>query len=167
MKIIIDTREKQPLDFGFIEIERIKLDEGDYTARELLDYEEKTGSKTVRIERKASITELANNLSKGFDTFEKEMKRLFDYERKILLLEFNPDNIKHFPFKCGLPNHIIFRKNKKGKYVRNIRMDGTQILNKLEYIKNIYDVEIIFAGSREYSAQLIETILQDAIQKIS
>ena len=57
MKVIRDTREKQGWDFIFydnIDIVDQKLDCGDYTTESLKDI--------VVIERKASATEIANNL---------------------------------------------------------------------------------------------------------
>lgn len=166
MKIIIDTREQNPLNFPFYNIVRQKLDEGDYTAQELLDYEQSTGQKTVRIERKGSAVELATNLTRGFSTFEKELQRLFDYERKIILCEFDEGLIHSYPYG-SLPKHIIFTKNKKGKYVRRIKVRPQQLLDKIEYIKNIYEVEIVFIGSRDRAQSYVEEVLTNAIEKIS
>lgn len=161
MNIVIDTREKYPLDFFGHEITRIKLDEGDYCTLDLLEYEKSTGEKTVRIERKRNTGELSINLGKDFKRFENELSRLFSYKRKVLLCEFTYDDILSFPENSGIPKSRWYRKSKSGKVVRNVKMTPKDLLNKLEYIENIYEIEIIYAGDSYNAAQKAEDILND------
>lgn len=156
MKIICDTREQDPLQFMSHEILRQKLNEGDYTTKDLLDYELETGNKTVRIERKKSTSELATNLWKDFARFEKELLRLYDYERKVLLCEFPYSHILSFPKNSGIPE-------KMQKY---IRINSSIMLSKLEYITNIYDIEIIYTNNKFEASKKAEEILNDFEKKI-
>ena len=155
MKVIVDTREQKIMEHIDWEIIRMKLDEGDYTAYDLLEYEKATGNKTVRIERKSSVSELANNLDKTLERFEREMTRLFDYERKVLLFEFSLKDLLDFPHGSKLPYNVI----------KKIKIRPKTMLNRLEYIQNIYDVEIIYAGSHEEATNIADEILRDAIKK--
>lgn len=166
MIIVIDTREQQPATFMGHEVIRQKLDEGDYCTAALLEYEQKTGNKTVRIERKKSTAELANNLGKGFDRFEKELQRLFPYERKVLLCEFTYDHILRFPEDSGIPKNKWFRRGKNGRLVKNIYITPKMMLDKLEYIQNIYDIEIIYTEDKFEASRKIEEILDVFEKKI-
>ena len=54
LKIIVDTREQQPWSFDFNEIAVAKLDTGDYSVAGL--------EEILCIERKKSVSEIANNI---------------------------------------------------------------------------------------------------------
>ena len=54
LKIIVDTREQQPWSFDFNEIAVAKLDTGDYSVAGL--------EEVLCIERKKSVSEIANNI---------------------------------------------------------------------------------------------------------
>lgn len=157
MRVIIDTREQLPLPFESLGCEIIskKLDEGDYSTVDLLEYEQATGEKTVRIERKRNTAELAGNLGKDFTRFEKELQRLLPYKRKILLCEFTYDDILKFPEGSGIPKNRWFRKGKNGRMVKNVRMTPQVIISKLEYIENIYDIEIIYCPNKFEAAKKV------------
>lgn len=163
MRVLVDSREKNILPFLDLEIR--KLDEGDYVSLDLFNYEIETGIKIIRIERKKSTAELANNLGKGFIRFEKELKRLYDYKRKILLCEFTYDDILRFPEGSGIPKHLWYKKGRKG-IVRRVRMTPELILSKLEYITNIYDIEIIYAGDRFNAVNIANKIFQELSDEI-
>lgn len=167
MIIIVDSREKDilPLEILGHQIIIQKLDEGDYASQELLDYEKATGSKTVRIERKKSTSELATNLGKDFKRFEKEMQRLLPYERKIILCEFNYDDILRFPEGSGIPKNKWFRRGKNGRMVKNVMMTPNLMLSRLEYLQNIYEVEIMYAGDKYNAAKKLEEIFNDFTKK--
>lgn len=153
MIVIVDTREKNPWNFDDMEIGTLK--EGDYTSKELLDYENKTGEKTIRIERKASTAELAGNLGRTFYAFEDEMKRLYDYKEKYLILEFSKSTLMAFPKGSGIPR----------KAWGKVKMNPKFLLSRLEYLSNVYDVQVIFAGDRDNAMEIAKEILENAIKE--
>ena len=81
MKIIRDTREKNGWEFPFHEVEMFseKLDCGDYTTELLRDF--------VVIERKATATEIANNLGKktAKARFYREFDRMKDLRKAYIV----------------------------------------------------------------------------------
>lgn len=95
MKIYIDTREKQQWSFNEeeFEIERLKLDTGDYYVEELPD---------MVIERKRTTGELATNLGRKWKQFEAELKRMQDYKYAYIICEFPIQNLDIYPEKSGL-----------------------------------------------------------------
>lgn len=162
MIIIADTREQKPWAFMDHDVERKALKEGDYTTKELLELEKTTGRKTVRIERKASTSELAVNLGSKLVRFEKEMDKLLDYEEKYIICEFSLADILKFPENSGMPKHAWFKKNKQGKLVYRIKMTPDMLINKIEYITNIYEIEFIYAGDRANATIIAQEILENA-----
>ena len=86
MDIIIDTREKHPWHFEKTSASTTfrKLDTGDYC---IDGYED-----TLCIERKMSVSEIANNITDP--RFKRELERMAEFQHKFLILEL----VKHdFP----------------------------------------------------------------------
>ena len=162
MIIIADTREQKPWSFMDHDVERKSLKEGDYTTKELLKLEKTTGRKTVRIERKASTSELAGNLGTNLVRFEKEMDKLLDYEEKYIICEFSMMDVLQFPKNSGIPRHQMYKKNKAGKFIYKIKMTPDMLLSKIEYITNIYEIEFIYAGDRANAMVIAQEILENA-----
>lgn len=75
--LIIDTREKKPLEFGHLAFERGALKTGDYAIK---------GCDTFRVERK-SLADLANCIRADRDRFERQCARLAEYNDSHLLIE--------------------------------------------------------------------------------
>ncbi len=125
MNIIIDTREQQPWQFtqANINIVSRKLDTGDYTIEGFEDI--------LCIERKKSVSELANNITKT--RFHNEIVRMSKFRYPFLILEFDYDMIKDFPNNSRLPYKIK----------KKIRVKGPFILKKLDEIQNIYNINIV------------------------
>lgn len=152
MIVVRDTREKQGWDFiGFPEVEnicRLKLDEGDYTTASVLYKENETGQKIMRVERKASIGELAINMGKKRKQFEAELQRLSVYQHKFLVFEFDRDDIYKFPYNSGIPKDRWYRINKYGKRVKNVKMSGPYIASILDSWLVDYNLEVFYCGNR-------------------
>lgn len=77
-RIIIDTREQTPLDFGDVETVRAKLDEGDYSLEGLEQY--------VAIERK-SKEDMWGCVGGSRDRFESCLARLSLLDRSAVVIE--------------------------------------------------------------------------------
>ena len=77
--IIIDTREQKPWTFAGCDTINRKLDTGDYSIEGL--------EHLLCIERKNSVSEIANNISES--RFKAEILRMNDYLHKFILLEFS------------------------------------------------------------------------------
>lgn len=164
-----DTKEKIPWDFFFykecdgIHVEHLK--EGDYTTQELFILEKENvfkGIKTLRIERKASTGEIANNLGRLKKSFYKEMDRLSYYSHAYLVMEFTPDVLSEFPCGSGIPERFWYRKNAKGKRVKNIKMSGPYMLRLIDDIKDEYGINIVYANNREDAMDKVVEIINEA-----
>lgn len=169
MIIIRDTREKTPWEFSHCEevskVQACKLDEGDYTTKEVLRLEQETGRKIVRIERKASTVELSLNLGRNRATFERELERLSEYEYKYLLMEFSEDELYLFPKGSGIPKNKMYRKNKKGNMVLAIKMNGPYMIKLLHDYRDKYGIELIFANDRDRAEQIAMELLNADFKK--
>lgn len=163
--LIVDTREREPWDTMSFHLKRQKLDEGDYTLQEFLDYEQQTGKKTIRIERKSSVTEIANNLGRLYAQFQREMERLKPYDEKYMVLEFSMDQLAKYP-EGSIPEKYMYRTNKYGKKVKNIKMTGKFMQIRLDYLYNTYGIEIIYAGSRANAISIMEDLLNEYAKKL-
>jgi len=144
--IKIDTREQYYWDFptnkdcaGSI---FKKVDTGDYT---LVGYED-----VVSIERKATVCELANNISQ--DRFFREMERMKSIRFGFMVLEFELSDIFQFPHVECMPYHI----RKKSCISSNF------IMRKLNDIQIDYGVKVIFAGAYglEFSTTVFKKVMR-------
>lgn len=75
--LIVDSREKKPLEFGHLASERGTLKTGDYAIK---------GCDTFRVERK-SLADLANCIRADRERFEKQCERLSRFPDSHLLIE--------------------------------------------------------------------------------
>ena len=94
--IIVDTREQLPWDFEENTIAKEKLDTGDYSVKGLEDI--------LCIERKRSVSEIANNLTEK--RFDDVLSRMSKYKFAFLLLEFSVDDILSFPIGSDIPKRM-------------------------------------------------------------
>ena len=115
--VIKDTREQDGYTFikekarGFECLGMInkKLDTGDYS---LLGFEDK-----ICIERKASTSELANNLGKDKYRFLKEIERMRAFPHKFIILEFTLEDLMNFPEGAGIPQENLNSIKITNKYM--------------------------------------------------
>lgn len=130
MNIIIDTREKTPLDIQLNElitgVKRYKLDAGDYSIESMEDI--------VAIERKASISEFAQNVNE--DRFWDAISRLEQVRHPMFLVCFNISDIHYYPKSSGLSQNIIDKLRVSPAYL-------VSCMNKI-IMKRI---PVVFAGN--------------------
>ena len=144
--IIVDTREQKPWDFSFYghEVTVAKLDFGDYSV------DGKTNQ--IFIERKASTSELSNNLCTdvGYRRFNAEMERS-GAARKILICEFPESYMEVFPEKSGIP------KNK----LKFVRISNKFLRKRLHEIVEKYSLEVYFNNTVGEAEELALRILSE------
>lgn len=138
MIILQDTREKQPWSFRSYEqctAQKIShLSEGDYTLEEY--------PFLINIERKKSVTELANNLGRKYTQFKNEMDKLQQYRFRYVLCEFSHEQMIVYPAGAKLPKWLS----------RKIRMSGKFLEHRVNELIDKYGIEFVFCGDR-FSAQ--------------
>ena len=138
--IIVDSREKQPYTFkdNFIVA---KLDTGDYS---LEGYEN-----IFTVDRKATVSELAGNLTTA--RFKRELERMKSFKHAYLLLEFSFDDILRFPYGSDIPR-------KRWKY---LKVRPPFIISALTRISLEYGVHIIYGGNRDNARDILTSLLKN------
>jgi len=155
MKIIRDTREKTGWEFPFyddVEVESKKIDSGDYTT-ELLQNK-------VVIERKASTSEIANNLGRktAKARFYREFDRMENLRKAYIVCEFPESKVYEFPNNSGFSQAQISKIRMNGRYLR-------KLLNKIE--EDYSNVEVVFCENRTAAEAFTYDILKFWEHKIS
>jgi ERCC4-type nuclease len=127
MKIIVDTREQNPLMFTRYEAVRGSLLSGDYSIAGL--------EHLFSIERK-SIADLVQSVTTGRERFERELHRLrgFDFARLLIVGREEEVRAGHY------------RSTAKPKAV----------LHSLHAFEVRYDIPVVWADTPEDAAKLIE-----------
>ena len=138
MIILQDTREKQPWSFTSYEqcaAQKVfHLSEGDYTLEEY--------PFLISIERKKSVTELANNLGRKYQQFRAEMEKLQQYRFRYVLCEFSQEEMLIYPTGAKLPRRLL----------RKIKMSGKFLQHRVNELIDQYGIDFVFCGDR-FSAQ--------------
>ena len=145
--LIIDTREKQPLQITcgkiYDNIIREKLDTGDYSIVGLED--------VLCIERKGSVSEFAQNVIQ--DRFVRELDRM-THKYSFVLFEFTLEEMLKYPRDCGIPIRTI----------KKIRYNGKFVLSKLIGFQLTYPhIHFVFAG--EDSVDFVNRICKQVVEK--
>ncbi len=134
MKIIVDTREQEPLTFSLIndvQVGRDKLECGDYS---MAGHDMPGDDNSVIIERKQNCSEICSNLAKNWDRFQRELEKMAEYKHKIILI-CGPNNFSHLHERGYTKLHPNF------------------IYKQLSLIHIKYGIPTIFAGTREDAEQ--------------
>lgn len=146
MKIIRDTREKNGWEFSFYDVELFseKLECGDYTTEFLKDF--------VVIERKATATEIANNLGKQVAKarFYREFDRMKDLHKAYIVCEFSESDVYEFPRNSGMSEAKLAKVRMNGNYLR-------KLISQIEYDYN--NVEVVFCSNRDNAEEFTYDIL--------
>lgn len=145
--VIVDTREKQPWNFNSSRVlgrEVTKLDTGDYTVEGVED--------KLCIDRKASVSELAQNITTK--RFVNELKRIKEYPHAFLILEFSASDVFNFPDSADLPPAVKKR----------IRVNGNFLMRCLSRMQIKYDFNIIFAGNRSNAERIAVNLMEDVLE---
>lgn len=145
--VIVDTREKQPWNFNSSRVlgrEVTKLDTGDYTVEGVED--------KLCIDRKASVSELAQNITTK--RFVNELKRIKEFPHAFLILEFSASDVFNFPDSADLPPAVKKR----------IRVNGNFLMRCLSRMQIKYDFNIIFAGNRSNAERIAVNLMEDVLE---
>ena len=145
--LIIDTREKQPLEITcgklYDNIIREKLDTGDYSIDGLQD--------VLCVERKGGVVEFAQNVIQ--DRFVRELDRM-NHKYSFVVLEFTLEELLRYPKDCGIPPKII----------KKVRYNGKFVLSKLVNFQLTYPhIHFVFAG--ENAIDIVNSICKRVVEK--
>lgn len=144
LKIIVDTREQQPWSFDFNEIAVAKLDTGDYSVAGL--------EEVLCIERKKSVSEIANNIVEK--RYKDWTKRMSQYKHKFLMLEFDLDDVYRYPRIPDVPK----------KLWEKIKVSPKFIIKCLIELQVYYNIQVVFCGDHENAERLALSIMKKVYQ---
>ena len=145
--VIVDTREKNPWNLNSSRVlgrEITKLDTGDYTVEGVED--------KLCIDRKASVSELAQNVTTK--RFVNELKRIKEFPHAFLILEFSASDVFNFPDSANLPLAVK----------KKIRVNGNFLMRCLSRMQIKYDFNIIFAGNRSNAERIAVNLMEDVLE---
>lgn len=147
MIIIKDTREKNPWDFSFYpecEAEYNQaLPTGDYT---IFGYEKK-----IIIDRKASVEEIAMNISKkSIDRFTRELERMKEFDERYIICEFSLDDLISFP---------------KNSVVPVVKVNGEYVLKRILELEKQFNVQFIFCRDRIEAQDKVMELFKNVVIK--
>lgn len=140
--IIIDTREQKPWDFPEHTISSKKLDTGDYSIEGL--------ESILCIERKRSVSEIANNITES--RFKDVLSRMSKYRFPFILLEFDLQQVLDFPVGSDIPKSVWPKVKISPKY----------ILKCILEMSILYNIYVIFCGSKE-NAEIYATAIMNKV----
>ena len=154
MKIIRDTRERNGWNFPFcddVEIVSRKLDSGDYSTELLEDF--------IVIERKATATELANNLGKrsAKARFYREFERMKPLRKAYIVCEFPESKVYEFPKDSGMSQFQLAKVRINGKYIM-------RLVNNIK--EDFQNIEIVFCEDRDSAETFTYNTLKSWEQEI-
>ena len=144
LKIIVDTREQQPWSFDFNEIAVAKLDTGDYSVAGL--------EEVLCIERKKSVSEIANNIVEK--RYKDWTKRMSKYKYKFLMLEFDLDDVYRYPRIPDVPK----------KLWEKIKVSPKFIIKCLIELQVYYNIQVVFCGDHGNAERLALSIMKKVYQ---
>jgi ERCC4-type nuclease len=107
------------------------LPTGDYTVRGF--------ERELCIERKATVTEIAQNVTK--DRFLRELDRMLEYKYRYLICEFD------IPEVLGWPHNSPYL----AKIVNKIRVNPQFIMSSFAMMQVEYGINVIFCSTRFYA----------------
>ncbi len=165
--VVQDTREQDGWFFTPYDrcdgMEIGTLQTGDYTLR---GYEE-----VVCVERKASPSEIAQNLGKKKQTFYNEIERMRDFPFRYIILEFSASDLINYPVslldekdkdiwtkyclgEAPLPSY------KRFQVVKQTKITGKYLLKALLEIGIKYEVQILFADNKKNAFTICNSIFK-------
>lgn len=147
---VFNTDVKNPVFRGTIET---KLKTGDYCIAQKIDEGHlRLFDSLVCVERKESVTELANNLFEP--RFYEELERMTHIKYAHIVCEFNFNDFAKYPFIVGIPKSTAAR----------IKMRGPYLIKKVIEIQMKYpSIRWTFGGGfgRVYSEQVFKEVVRD------
>lgn len=145
--IIVDTREQLPWEFGFHTTSKKKLDTGDYSMEGF--------ESILTIERKKSVSEIANNITES--RFKNELERMSKIPHSFIIMEFNLQDIYSFPIGSDIPK----------KMWDKIKISGNFIMKYLIQAQLNYNIHILFCGDAENAEKTAISIMKRIYEKYS
>lgn len=142
--IIVDTREQTPWEFENYTTANKKLDTGDYSIEGLQDI--------FAIERKRTVSEIANNITEP--RFKDVLDRLEKFKHKFILLEFTLNNVMDYPVGSTVPKRMWHTLKITSKY----------ILKYLTEINIKYNIHTIYCGNRENAEEVAISIMKRMVE---
>lgn len=142
--IIVDTREQTPWEFDNYTTANQKLDTGDYSIQGL--------ENVFAIERKRTVSEIANNITES--RFKDVLERLQKFQHKFILLEFTLNNVLDYPIGSTVPKRMWHTLKITSKY----------ILKYLTEINIKYGIHTIYCGNRENAEEVALCIMKRMVE---
>jgi ERCC4-type nuclease len=143
--IIVDTREQQPWEFGLHITAKKKLDTGDYSIEGL--------QHLLAIERKKSVSEIANNISES--RFRDVLERLNKIPYKFMLFEFDLEDVYNFPVGSDIPKKLWDK----------IRISPKYLLKYITEVQLNYGIHVIYCGCAEDAEKMAVSIMKRVYEK--
>ena len=149
LKIIVDTREQNPLTWENelkpydVVLTRDKLDFGDYS---LVGHDQPSDDDSIVIERKKNCQELVGNLGTNWDRFKDEMAGLKAYKHKSIIV-CGPNNFAHLYNQGFTKLHPNF------------------IYKRLADLFIYYNISTVFLNTREDAENYIYRLFNEIANK--
>jgi len=140
--IIVDTREQKPWQFTEYATAVRKLDTGDYSVEGL--------ENILCIERKRSVSEIANNITES--RFKDVLSRMSKYRFPFILLEFDLQDVLNFPVGSEIPKSVWSKIKISPKYIIKMILD----------MSLTYNIYVIFCGNKN-NAEIYATSIMKKI----
>lgn len=143
--IIVDTREQQPWEFGLHVTSKEKLDTGDYSIKGL--------EHLLTIERKKSVSEIANNITES--RFKDVLNRMSQIPYKFMLFEFDLEDVYSFPVGSDIPKKLWDK----------IKISPKYLLKYLTELQLNYGIHIIYCGDASNAEKMAVSIMKRVYEK--
>jgi ERCC4-type nuclease len=143
--IIVDTREQLPWEFGFHITSKQKLDTGDYSIQGF--------ESLFTIERKRSVSEIANNVTES--RFKDVLERMGRIPHGFMLMEFDLQDIYSFPVGSDIPK----------KMWDKLKISGNYIMKYLVEAQLNHNINILFCGDPENAERTAVSIMKRIYEK--
>jgi len=143
--VIIDTREQTPWEFGFHTTSKKKLDTGDYSIE---GYES-----IFTIERKRSVSEIANNITEN--RFKDVLNRMGQIPHSFMIMEFSLDEVYSFPVGSDIPK----------KMWDKLRISGNYIMKYLIEAQLNHNIHVLFCDDAQSAERVAVSIMKRIYEK--
>lgn len=143
--IIVDTREQMPGEFGFHVTSKRKLDTGDYSIQ---------GMESIfTIERKMSVSEIANNITEN--RFKDVLERLSKIPHAYIIMEFDIEDIYTFPVGSDVPKKMWDKLRIKGNYIMKVLLEAS--IN--------HNIHLLFCGDADNAERTAISLIKRIYEK--
>lgn len=143
-KVIIDTREQQPWSFDRCATACRKLDTGDYSVE---GYEQ-----ILCIERKKSVSEIANNITEK--RFKDVIERMKTYQYAFLIFEFDLEDVLNYPIGSNVPKHMW----------NKIKISPGFILKHILELQLYHNIKVLFCGCPTNATKMATALMKKVFE---